>query len=263
MTQSTQQQPTTPPRVALVTGASAGIGAATAVEIAARGMAVVATYHSHPEGAEQTVARIAERGGRAVALPLDVGRAETFDAFAADLARALERWGADRLHALVNNAGIGGGRPFVDITPDELDACYRVLLRGPYLLTRTLLPLLADGAAVVSTSSSSVRQGDTQPGYSAYAAMKAGLVVATRYLAAELGTRGIRVNTVAPGPTRTRIADDAFERHPEVVEGIAARTTLGRVGEPEDVARVIAFLASDDAAWVTGQDVLVAGGWAL
>lgn len=149
------------------------------------------------------------------------------------------------------------------MTEDQLDGYYRVLLRGPYLLTQALLPVLADGGSVVNISSSSVHPGDTQAGYSGYAAMKAGLVVASRYLAQELSPRGIRVNSVAPGPTRTRISDDAFERFPEIIDGIAARTALGRIGEPEDIGRVVAFLVSDDAGWVTGQDLQVAGGYAL
>ncbi len=207
---------------------------------------------------------IRDIGGRAVALRLDVGRSDTFDKFRHELLGALKRgWGAADLHALVNNAGFGGGRAFEEMTEDAFDDYYRVLLRGPYFLTQALVPLIRDGGAVVNTSSSSVRPGETEAGYSGYAAMKAGLVVATRYLAKELSPRGIRVNSVAPGPTRTRIGDDAFERFPEVIDGIAAKTALGRVGEPEDIGKVIAFLVSDDAAWITGQDIQVAGGYAL
>lgn len=248
----------------MVTGASAGIGRGVAEEVAARGTDVVVTYRSRPEEADRTVARIRDRGGRAVALPLDVGRSATFGEFRAALLRVLaDGWGVSEVHALVNNAGFGGGHPFAEMTEDQLDGYYRVLLRGPYLLTQALLPVLADGGSVVNISSSSVHPGDTQAGYSGYAAMKAGLVVASRYLAQELSPRGIRVNSVAPGPTRTRISDDAFERFPEIIDGIAARTALGRIGEPEDIGRVVAFLVSDDAGWVTGQDLQVAGGYAL
>lgn len=255
--------PSTDQQVVVVTGGTAGIGRGTAVEVAARGHAVVVTYRTRPDEADRTVALLHERGARAAALPLDLGAAETFPEFREALARVLGGWGTPTLAGVVNNAGAGGGRPFQETTPEHLDASYRVLLRGPYLLTQTLLPLLADGGSVVNVSSSSVRPGETEAGYSAYAAMKAGLVVATRYLARELSPRGIRVNSVAPGPTRTRIADDAFERFPEIAEAIAARTALGRLGEPEDIGRVIAFLLSDDARWITGQDVQVAGGYAL
>lgn len=250
--------------VAVVTGASAGIGRSAAIEIARRGFGVVATYRSRPEEAEETVAVVRGLGGRARALPLDVGDTATFPAFLADLTAVLQdEWGDDRIGALVNNAGFGGGQAFEEMTEEAFDRYYQVLLRGPYFLTQALLPLLADGGSIVSVSSSSVRPGDTEPGYSGYAGMKAGLIVASRFLAKELSPRGIRVNTIAPGPTRTRIGDDAFAKFPEIADGIAARTALGRLGEPEDIGKVIAFLVSDDSAWVTGEDIQVAGGYAL
>ncbi|WP_460785231.1 SDR family NAD(P)-dependent oxidoreductase [Microbacterium tumbae] len=250
--------------VALVTGASAGIGRSAAVELARRGFDVVVTYRSRAEEAEITVDAIRGIDGRARALRLDLADSSAFPAFATEVADVLrEEWGADRLTALVNNGGFGGGRAFADMTEEAFDGYYRTLLRGPYLLARALLPLLADGGSILSVSSSSARPGDTQEGYSAYAGMKAGLIVASRYLAQELGPRGIRVNTIAPGPTRTRIGDDAFEKYPDIAHGIAAKTALGRLGEPEDIGRVIAFLVSDEAAWITGEDIQVAGGYAL
>lgn len=250
--------------VIVVTGSSAGIGQSTAIEIARRGIGVIVTSHSHPEGAEQTVATIVAEGGTAVALPLDLADTAGFPGFRDAVSRALaDIWHTDVLAGLVNNGGFGGGAAFDTITEAELDRYYAVHFKGPYLLTQTLLPLLADGAAIVSTSSSSVRPGDTHPGYSAYAAMKSGLITATRFLAAELAPRGIRVNSVAPGPTRTRLGGDAFDKYPEVIPPLVAKTTLGRLGEPEDIAPVIAFLLSDDARWITGQDVLVSGGYAL
>lgn len=251
-------------QVVVVTGASAGIGRSAAIEIAARGMGVVITYRSRPDDAQETVSTIQADGGSAVALPLDVGRSETFQAFKSELGRVLlEQWNTDSLYGLVNNAGFGGGLPFEDMTEETFDQYYQVLLRGPYFLTQTLLPLLRNDGAIVSTSSSSVRPGDTQRGYSGYAAMKGGLVVSSRYLAKELSPRGIRVNTIAPGPTRTRIGDDAFEKYPEVIDSLAANTALGRIGEPEDIGKVIAFLVSDQSGWITGEDIHVAGGYAL
>lgn len=250
--------------VVVITGGSAGIGQSTAIEVARRGSGVIVTYHSHPEGAEQTVAAIGAAGGRAAALPLDLGDAASFPAFRDEVARLLtENWNSGSLAGLVNNGGFGGGVAFDAITPSELDCYYAVHFKGPYLLTQTLLPLLADDGAIVSTSSSSVRPGDTTPGYSAYAAMKSALITATRFLAAELAPRGIRVNTVAPGPTRTRLGGDAFEKYPDVIPPLIKKTALGRLGEPEDIAPMIAFLLSDDARWITGQDILVSGGYAL
>jgi NAD(P)-dependent dehydrogenase (short-subunit alcohol dehydrogenase family) len=139
----------------------------------------------------------------------------------------------------------------------------RVLLKGPYFLTQTLLPLLADGGAIVNTASSAATLSGMEPGYSAYGTMKGGLVVLSRYLAKELSARGIRVNSVSPGSTRTRIGDNAFERHPEVIPSIAARTALGRLGEPDDIGMVIATLLTEECRWMTAQDIEVSGGYNL
>jgi NAD(P)-dependent dehydrogenase (short-subunit alcohol dehydrogenase family) len=256
---NTQKNP-----VIVVTGASAGIGRGAAVEIAKRGVGVVATYNSRPEGAEETVALIQQNGGTAAALQLDIAKTETFPDFTQRLTDVLERqWHTGTIRGLVNNAGFGGGRRFEAMSVEAFDQYYRVLLRGPYFLTQALMPLLSDGGAIVNVSSSSARPGDTEPGYSGYAAMKAGLITATRFLAKELADRGIRVNSIAPGPTRTRLGDDAFEKHPEIIDQLAARTALGRIGEPEDIGKVIAFLTSDDGAWITGEDIQVSGGYAL
>jgi len=252
------------PSVVVVTGASGGIGQGAALEIAKRGVGVVATYHSNPEGAERTVDEIRREGGAAIALQLDLGRSETFPVFTRQLASALEHeWHTRTLAGLVNNAGFGGGRTFEDMTEDAFDQYYRVLLRGPYFLTQALLPLMSNGGSIVNVSSSSVRAGDTTEGYSGYAAMKSGLTTATRYLAKELGGRGIRVNSIAPGPTRTGLGGGGLQKYPEIAESLAAKTVLGRIGEPADVGRVIAFLLSDDGAWITGEDIQVSGGYAL
>ena len=248
-------------KIALITGASAGIGQATALELARRDIGVIATYRSHRAEGEETVARIRAEGGRAVALPLDLGDLSGLDAFVAEVVEALDStWGAARLDYLVNNAGAGGGDLFADITEDRFDLLHRVLFKGPYFLTQTLLPVLADGGAVVNTGSSSALPGRVTAGYSAYAAHKAAVHVVTPYWAAELAGRRIRVNAVAPGTTRTRIGDDAFLTAPELAETLGQGVALGRIGEPEDAARVIAFLLSDQAGWVTGQVIEVSGG---
>ena len=254
---------TTPP-VAVITGASSGIGQSAAVEVARGGAGVLLTYRGNPEGAEKTVQQVEEVGGTAVALPLDTARTETFPAFTEQVTRALhDTWRSGTVTGLVNNAGLSRAALFPDTTEAVVDELADVLFKGPFFLTQALLPLLADGAGIVNVSSSSTRPSGMTPGFSAYAAFKGALVVWSRYLAKELGTRGIRVNTVSPGPTRTRLGGDAFAEHPELIEPLAARTTLGRIGEGADIGRVIAFLLSEDAGWITGQDVDVSGGYDL
>ncbi|KAB2971182.1 MULTISPECIES: SDR family NAD(P)-dependent oxidoreductase [unclassified Streptomyces] len=250
-------------KVAIVTGASSGIGRSAALEIAQRGVGVILTYGRNKEGGLETVAAIEKAGGTAVALPLDVGDSAGFPAFRDAVTDALrDVWRRDTFDHLVNNAGIAHTAMFEDTTEDDFDRLMRVLLKGPYFLTQTLLPLLADGGSVVNTSSNVTSSG-LQPGYSAYAAVKGGLDVLTRALAKEFSPRGIRVNGVAPGATRTRLGDDAFTRFPEIIPALAERTALGRVGEPDDIGAMIATLVSDESRWVTAQTIEVSGGYNL
>ncbi|GAB3946341.1 SDR family NAD(P)-dependent oxidoreductase [Micromonospora vulcania] len=251
-------------RVAIVTGASSGIGQSAAIQLAKRGSGVILTYSNNQSGAMETVASIEKEGGAAVALPLDVGRSETFPAFRDSVVAALrETWHQDTFDSLVNNAGFAQMAMFEDTSEELFDTFMRVLLKGPFFLTQALLPLLADGGAIVNTTSNSALPSGLEPGYSGYASMKGGLMVLTRYMAKEFSNRGIRVNSVAPGSTRTRLADNAFERFPEVIPLLAAKTALGRVGEPDDIGMVIATLLSDEGRWITAQNIEVAGGYGL
>ncbi|WP_406320234.1 SDR family NAD(P)-dependent oxidoreductase [Streptomyces sp. NBC_01637] len=252
-------------KVAIVTGASSGIGRSAAIEIAKGGNGVILTYSTNPQGGLETAATIEKEGGTAVALPLDVSEAGTFVAFRDRVADVLrDTWQRDTFDHLVNNAGFAQTSLIEDTTEETFDRLMRVLLKGPYFLTQKLLPLMADGGAIVNTSSNSATAATgLEPGYSAYASMKGGLDVLTRYMAKEFSTRGIRVNAVSPGSTRTRIADDAFTRFPEVVPALAAKTALGRVGEPDDIGAMIATLVSDESRWVTAQNIEVSGGYNL
>ncbi|QNE22741.1 SDR family oxidoreductase [Kribbella qitaiheensis] len=251
-------------RVAIVTGASSGIGSSAALEIARRGDGVILTYGRNKQRGLDTVAEIEKLGGTAVALPLDLGDSSTFAAFRDAVADALmTTWDTWTFEHVVNNAGIGASAMFEDTTEDFFGRLLRVLLKGPFFLTQTLLPLLADGGAILQISSGSALENSVEPGYSVYATVKGALLVLTRYLAKELSPRGIRVNSITPGPTRTRLGDDGFEKYPEVIPGLVARTALGRLGEPADVGKVIATLLSDDSAWVTAQNLDVSGGFNL
>jgi NAD(P)-dependent dehydrogenase (short-subunit alcohol dehydrogenase family) len=252
-------------QIAVITGGSSGIGQGTALEVARRGIAVVVTYRGNRAGGLETVELIEKNGGTAAALPLDVGRVEAFGEFERALVEVLAGWGRTTFDFLVSNAGVGQPPvPFEETTEALFDQMTDVHLKGPYFLTQKLLPLLADGGSIVYTSSSSaLTSSRPSNGYSVYASVKGAQVVLTRYLAKELAPRGIRVNAVAPGVTRTRLGDDAFAKYPELIPPIAAQTALGRIGEAEDLGRVVAFLLSEDAGWVTAQTLEASGGYDL
>ncbi|MFD7708364.1 SDR family NAD(P)-dependent oxidoreductase [Streptomyces sp. NPDC059786] len=248
-------------KTAVVTGASSGIGQSTAVLLAERGVGVILTYSSNEQGAKDTVARIEQSGGTAVALPLDIGDTAGFPAFREAVARVLtETFRRESFDHLVNNAGFAGTAMIEDTGEPEFDRLTDGLFKGPFFLTQSLLPLLADGGTVVNLTSNSASPHVTAPGYSVYAALKGAVVVLTRYMAKEFSTRGIRVNSVAPGATRTRFADDAFGKNPEIIPELARTFALGRVGEPDDIGMVIAMLTSEEGRWITGQNIEVSGG---
>ncbi|AMM18960.1 short-chain dehydrogenase [Frondihabitans sp. PAMC 28766] len=250
--------------IAIVTGASSGIGQSAAIQLAARGSGVILTYNGNADGADDTVAAIEDAGGTAVALRLDTGRSETFAEFTTEVKDVLaEKWGSLTFNTLVNNAGFGESSPFESTSEDMFDRLYRVNVKGPYFLTQHLLPLLDDGGSIITTASNSSMPSGIEPGYSAYGSLKGAIPVFTSYLAKELSVRGIRVNAIAPGATRTRLGGDAFAKYPQAVQMMADRTLLGRIGEPDDIGKVITFLASDDGAWITAQTIEVAGGYGL
>lgn len=244
--------------MALVTGGSRGLGRDMALALAGQGWDVALTYLGHRDKAEAVVAEIEALGRRARALPLDVGKADGFAAFAATLQGVLE--GAP-LGALVNNAGIGIHAAYAETTPEIFDTLLDIHFRSAFFLTQALLPLLGPGASVVNVSSGLARF--SAPGFAAYGAMKGAVEVLTRYQARELGARGLRVNVVAPGPVETDFAGGAVRASPAAQAGISAQTALGRVGQPEDIGPVVAFLCSPAAQWITGQRIEVSGGMLL
>ncbi|ASK92454.1 SDR family oxidoreductase [Xanthomonas campestris pv. trichodesmae] len=245
--------------VIVITGGSRGIGASTARECARRGMGVILTYNSQADAAAEVVHDIEGRGGRAVALRLDVGQLSGFGAFHHAVVHQLkERWQCETLSGLVNNAGHGLFNPIETTTEKQFDALCNVHLKGPFFLSQQLLPLLEQGASIVNLTSATTRVATA--GVAPYAACKGGLEVLTCYMAQEFGGRGIRVNAVSPGAIRTELGggvDATFESL------LASRTALGRIGEPDDVARVIAMLLSADGQWINGQSIDVSGGYIL
>jgi len=246
--------------IVIITGASRGLGASTAVQAAQRGMGVIVTYNSHAAGAEQVVRDIEAAGGKAVALPLDVGQVASFAGFREKVAAALKStWSRDSFDALVNNAGYGLFNPIETVSEAEFDGLLNVHLKGPFFLTQALLPLMADGGHIVNMTSATTRVAT--PGAAPYAAFKGGLEVLTRYMAREFGARGIRANSISPGAIRTDMTSGAFDQSPEFVTMLAGQTALGRIGAPDDVGRVIASLLSADSGWINAQNIEVAGGY--
>ncbi|MEJ2801674.1 SDR family oxidoreductase [Comamonadaceae bacterium PP-2] len=248
--------------IVLITGASRGIGASIAIQAAQRGMGVIVTYNSHAAGAEMVVDHIVSQGGKAVALPLDVGNVGSFAGFRDKVSTALQmHWGTDRLAALVNNAGYGSFNPIETVTEAEFDGLLGVHLKGPFFLTQALLPLLVEGGQIVNMTSATTRVATA--GCAPYAAFKGGLEVLTRYMAKEFGPRGIRANSIAPGAIRTDMTSGALDQSPEFETMLAGQTALGRIGAPDDVGRVIASLLSPDSVWVNAQNIEVAGGYSI
>lgn len=254
------QQPA--PKIALVTGGGRGIGRATALSLADHGHDAVITYVADKAAAEDVVGAIAQRGRKAVALPLDTSRVDSFGAFADELRNALHSgWKSDRFNFLVNNAGTGLHAPFLETTEAHFDEMVNVHLKGVFFLTQTLLPLISDGGRIVNISSGLTRF--SFPGSSAYASAKGAVEVLTRYLAVELGSRKISVNTLAPGAIATDFRGGAVRDSEAMQKQISSLTALGRVGLPDDIGPAIATLLGDDAHWITGQRIEASGGTLL
>ncbi|WP_050479595.1 SDR family NAD(P)-dependent oxidoreductase [Herbaspirillum rhizosphaerae] len=246
-------------KITLVTGASRGLGRNTALSIGRHGGDVIVTYQSRSDDAQAVVAEIRSMGRKAVALQLDTGNVASFDGFADRLRASLrETWSRDTLDHIVNNAGHGDYALIGQTTEAQFDGLVNVHFKGVYFLIQTLLPLIADGGRIVNLSSGLTRT--SFPGYAAYAAVKGAVEVLTRYLAKELGPRGIAVNTVAPGAIETDFGGGAVRDNPDINKLFAEMTALGRVGLPDDIGPMIASLLSEDNRWVTAQRIEVSGG---
>jgi NAD(P)-dependent dehydrogenase (short-subunit alcohol dehydrogenase family) len=246
-------------KIALVTGGSRGLGKNMALSLAAAGIDVLLTYHRQKDEAAAVVAEIQAQGRQAAALQLDAGNASTFDAFFEQVQAVLrDTFRSEHFHYLINNAGTGLHAAFADTAEVQFDDLMNIHLKGPFFLTQKALPLLADGGRIVNISSGLARF--SSPGSSAYASMKGAIEVLTRYQAKELGARGITANVVAPGAIETDFSGGMVRDNPQVNAYLAAQTALGRVGLPDDIGPVVAFLCSDNARWVNAQRLEASGG---
>lgn len=247
-------------KVALVTGGSRGLGRDMAIQLAKKDFDVIITYNSNKEAAAKVIEELNALGKKAIALPLDVAKAKSYDAFVNEVKTKLTSdFGGNQLHALVNNAGTGLYAPFEGTTEEQFDEMVNVHLKAAFFLTQKLLPVLSDGGSIVNISSGLARFSN--PNYSAYGIMKAAIESLSRYQALELGKRKIRVNTVAPGAIETDFGGGFVRDSKEINAMIAGATALGRVGLPDDVGSVVAFLCSADAKWVNAQRIEVSGGY--
>jgi NAD(P)-dependent dehydrogenase (short-subunit alcohol dehydrogenase family) len=247
------------PRIAVVTGANRGLGRATAHALAVRGFAVVLTYRGDADEASDAVEEIRAAGGDAIAARLDLADVPSFEDFTVSLRRDInERWGRSDIDVLVNNAGIGLFGRLEDATVDEFDALIGTNVRGTFFLIQALAPHIGDGGRIINVSTSLTRH--VSIGTSLYAASKTAVEASTRSLAVELGPRGIRINSIAPGPTGTDFNGGAMRDDPELRSSLAAHTALGRVGQPDEIADAIAALASSELRWMTAERIEVSGG---
>ena len=248
-------------KIAIITGGSRGLGRNTAINLARRGMDIVFTYRANEKEAESLIREVETMGRKAAAFRLDTGVTRAFDAFVAEVRKTLESWGRDRFDYLVNNAGNSQHISIDKVTEEDFDAVVNVHFKGVFFLTQELLPLINDGGRIVNISSGLTRV--SLPVSSVYGAAKGAVEVLTRYLAKELGPRGITANAVAPRAIQTDFSGGMVRDNPEVNKMVASMTALGRAGVPDDIGPMIAALLSDDNRWVNGQRIEVSGGMAL
>ena len=247
------------PKLALVTGSSRGLGRSAALHIAKSGADVIITYHSNPALAQTIADEVKARGRKAAIVQLNVEEVSSFASFSQTVGETLKTtFERTTFDFLINNAGYGVRASFAETTEEAFDKMMNVHLKGVFFLTQKLLPLIADGGRIVNLSSGLARF--TLPGMSAYAAMKGGVEVLTKYMAAELGPRGICANVVAPGAIETDFGGGAVRDNPDLNRHVASNTALGRAGVADDIGPMIASLLSENNRWINGQCIEVSGG---
>ncbi len=249
-------------KIALVTGGSRGLGRDMAINLAKKGIDVVFTYNSNKAAADEVVAEIQSVGQKAIAFQLDTSDTKAFDAFFNEVTAHLqENTGSTNFDFLINNAGTALHAPFAETTEEQFDNVINIHYKGVFFLTQKALPYINDGGRIINISSGLARF--SFPGSSAYGATKGAIEVLTRYLAKELGSRGIAANIVAPGAIETDFGGGRVRDNKEMNDMVAGFTALGRAGLPEDIGGVVAFLCTDEARWINGQRIEVSGGMML
>lgn len=245
-------------KIALVTGGSRGLGKNMALSLTEQGSDVILTYNSKEEDAIAVVKEIEGKGRRAATLQLNVGEIKSFDDFIERVSQILkEKWGRDTFDFLINNAGIEGNGSIADTSEETFDLLCNIHFKGAFFLTQKALPLIADNGRVINLSSGLARF--VFPGYAAYASMKGAIEIFTKYLAKEVGPRGITANVIAPGAIETDFTRDLFANE-QAVEFVTAQTALGRTGVPDDIGGIVAFLCTEEARWITAQRIEASGG---
>lgn len=249
-------------KIALVTGGSRGLGRNMALSLAEKGSDVILTYNSKEDEALAVVKEIEDKGKRATTLQLNVGETKSFNDFIKRVSQMLkEKWERDTFDYLINNAGVEANGLIAEMSEETFDLLSNIHFKGVFFLTQKALPLIADNGRIINLSSGLARF--TSPGYAAYASMKGAVETFTKYLAKEVGARGITTNVIAPGIIQTDFTKKVFEHAPQIIEFIASQTALGRTGVPEDIGGIVAFLCSEEARWITAQRIEASGGMFL
>jgi NAD(P)-dependent dehydrogenase (short-subunit alcohol dehydrogenase family) len=249
-------------KIALVTGASRGLGKNMAIAIAKKGLDVIITYNSKKEEADAVVKEIESLGQKAASLQLNVADSGTFDSFFEEVKAALKNtFKTDKFDFLINNAGIGIYNSFIGTTEAEFDQLNNIQFKGPFFITQKALNAMNDGGGIINISTGLARF--SSPGYAAYASMKGAIETLTKYQAKELGQRQIKVNVVAPGAIETDFGGGVVRDNEQLNQTLASITALGRVGLPDDIGGVVAFLCTEDARWINAQRIEVSGGMNL
>jgi NAD(P)-dependent dehydrogenase (short-subunit alcohol dehydrogenase family) len=246
-------------KIALVTGGSRGLGKNMATSLAAKGHDVIITYNANRKLADEVIAEIENDGKKAAALQLDVSDFKSLPGFLQTVSEVLKsKWQKDKFDFLINNAGIGATIPFEKVTENDFDKFVNIHFKSVYFLTQQALPIINDNGRIINISTGTTRF--CVPGYSVYASMKGAIEIFTKYLAKDVGARGITANVVAPGPIETDFNNAAIRNNPDRKAVMASLTALKRIGQAEDIGGIIAFLCSEDAGWITGQRIEASGG---